>query len=234
MDILSRSLFNFGALFPSMMFPHDTHTHTVYSDGTGAIADNIAAAEERGLKLLAITDHSHYFEPRTINRYVREVRRWAEDSEVRVRVGLEGNITGNGVDVPAFIAEKLDFVIASVHEWLETPGEYLELVKLALLDESVDVIGHFGANFPYIGFPAREELQEVLELAEANGKAFEISSRYRVPDVEFIRECVRRGIKLTFASDAHSPRGVGNVGWSEKAFIKAGGKKEDLLFAELL
>ncbi|ASJ09544.1 hypothetical protein A3L11_09995 [Thermococcus siculi] len=215
-------------------FPHDAHTHTVYSDGTGAIADNIAAAEERGLGVLAITDHSHYLGPRSINRYVRDVRRWAEDSEVTVLAGIEGNITVNGVDVPEFMVKKLDFVIASVHEWLETPEEYLGLVKIALMDGNVDVIGHFGANFPYIGFPGREELEEILELAEANGKAFEISSRYKVPDRDFIAECIKRGIKLTFASDAHFPAGVGRVSWSEKVFLKAGGRKEDLLFAELL
>ncbi|WP_297474963.1 PHP domain-containing protein [Thermococcus sp.] len=217
-----------------LRFPHDTHTHTVYSDGSGAIADNIAAAEEKGLKLLAITDHSHYLGPRTINRYVREVKRWGEDSDVKVLVGIEGNITPGGVDVPDWMAEKLDFVIASVHEWLETPEEYLELVKAALADENVDVIGHFGANFPYIGFPGAEELEEVLELAEANGKAFEISSRYQVPEMDFVRGCIKRGIKLTFASDAHNPRGVGNMGWSERVFIKAGGSKEDLLFGEFL
>jgi len=49
-----------------------------------------------------------------------------------------------------------------------------------------------------------------------------------------LKECVRRGIKLTFASDAHTPRRVGGVRWSEKVFIKAGGKREDLLFGELL
>jgi putative hydrolase len=217
-----------------LKFPHDTHTHTVYSDGTGAIADNIAAAEERGLRVVAITDHSHYLGPSTMNRYVRDVRRWAEDAGVIVLAGVEGNATLGGVDVPEFMAKKLDFVIASVHEWLETPEEYIELVNNALMDENVDVIGHFGANFPYIGFPDREELEELLELAEANGKAFEISSRYKVPDLEFVRECIRRGIKLTFASDAHTPRSVGNVGWSERIFLKAGGKKEDLLFGELL
>ncbi len=100
------------------------------------------------------------------------------------------------------------------------------------MDENVDVIGHFGANFLYIGFPGTDELQEIFELAEANGKAFEISSRYRVPDVGFVRECIQRGIKLTFASDAHNPRSVGNVEWSEKAFLKAGGEKGDLLFGE--
>ncbi|AMQ19503.1 PHP domain-containing protein [Thermococcus peptonophilus] len=215
-------------------FPHDTHTHTVYSDGIGSIADNIASAEEKGLKLLGITDHSHYVVGKTFNRYVREIRRWGNESEITVLAGIEGNITPNGIDVPDFVAKKLDYVIVSVHEWVDTPEEYLELVKLALIDENVDVIGHFGANFPYVGFPSVEELNEVLELAEANGKAFEISSRYRVPELDFIRECIKRGIKLTFASDAHFPEGVGNVGWSEKVFKKAGGKREDLLFEEFL
>ncbi len=235
MDILSRIVLkSLGVMVNMLEFPHDVHTHTVFSDGVGSIADNIAFAEEKGLKLLGITDHSHYVVGKVFNRYVREIRRWGGESETTVLAGIEGNITPNGVDVPDFVARKLDYVIASVHEWLETPGEYLELVKLALVDENVDVIGHFGANFPHIGFPTIEELGEVLELAEANGKAFEISSRYRVPELEFIRECIRRGIKLTFASDAHFPGWVGNVGWSEKIFKKAGGGREDLLFAEFL
>ncbi len=215
-------------------FPHDTHTHTEYSDGIGSITDNIASAEEKGLKLLGITDHSHYLSPKSLKRYVADIKRWGAMSEITVLAGIEGNITPSGVDVPDWVAEKLDYVIASVHEWLETPEEYIELVKLALKDDNVDVIGHFGANFPYIGFPPMEELREVIELAEENGKAFEISSRYHVPDVEFVAECIKRGIKLTFASDAHFPAGVGRVTWSERVFKKAGGRKEDLLFGEFL
>lgn len=143
------------------------------------------------------------------------------------------------VDVPPEIAGKLDYVIASVHLWLDDPpGEYIKLAELALLDENVDVIGHFGgASFPYIGYPdGGEDLLGLIELAEERGgKAFEISSRYRVPpDLDFVRECVRRGVKLTFASDAHRPEDVGNVSWSERLFRKAGGTKEDLLFGELL
>ncbi|ASJ13554.1 PHP domain-containing protein [Thermococcus thioreducens] len=215
-------------------FPHDIHTHTVYSDGIGGIAENIAAAEEKGLRLLGITDHSHYLSERTLGRYVREIKRWGGETDITVLAGVEGNITSGGVDVPDVMAKKLDYVIASVHEWLESPSQYIGLVKLALLDENVTVIGHFGANFPHIGYPSMEELEEVLDLAEANGKAFEISSRYRVPDTDFIRECIKRGVKLAFASDAHRPRGVGSVSWSERVFKKAGGKKEDLLFGELL
>ncbi len=215
-------------------FPHDMHTHSAYSDGVSGIGDNVAAAELKGLNLLGISDHSHYLREKALNRYLREVRRWSEESEITVLAGIEANITHSGTDVPDEIAEKLDYVIASVHLWLRDPEEYVELVKVALLDGNVDIIGHFGASFPHIGYPNEESLVEIIELAEERGKAFEISSRYRVPDVWFVRECIRRGVKLVFASDAHMPREVGNVSWSESVFKKAGGKKEDLLFEEFL
>lgn len=213
---------------------HDSHTHTLHSDGLGEVFENIAEAERKGLSLVAITDHSHYVLGGSFNAYLSEIRRWAEDSEITVLAGIEANITPNGVDVPAWAAEKLDFVIASVHEWVDRPDQYVELVKTALLDENVDVIGHFGASFPYIGYPSWDGLLELIELAAEKGKAFEISSRYRVPDVEFVRECIKRGVKLTFASDAHRPEKVGNVGWSVSTFRRAGGKLEDLLFAPYL
>ncbi len=211
---------------------HDSHTHTLHSDGLGEVFENIAEAEQKGLSLVAITDHSHLIG--NFNAYLSEIRRWRKDSEITVLAGIEGNITPNGVDVPDWIAKKLDFVIASVHEWVDRPEQYVELVKTALLDENVDVIGHFGASFPYIGYPSWEELLELIALAEERGKAFEISSRYRVPDLEFVRECIKRGVKLTFASDAHRPEKVGNVSWSVAVFRKAGGEIEDLLFAPYL
>ncbi|WP_297508704.1 PHP domain-containing protein [Thermococcus sp.] len=214
-------------------FPHDAHTHTAYSDGLGSVYDNIAVAERKGLRVLGITDHSHYLLGRGLNRYVREIKRWGSEAELTVLAGVEANITRDGIDVPHWAVEGLDYLIASVHEWVETPEEYLTLVKRALEDE-VDVIGHFGASFNYIGYPAEEELGEILELAEAKGVAFEISSRYRVPELDFVRECIKRGIKLTFASDAHFPEAVGSVSWSERVFKKAGGRREDLLFGEFL
>ncbi|WP_456366006.1 PHP domain-containing protein [Thermococcus sp.] len=214
-------------------FPHDAHTHTAYSDGFGSVYDNIAVAERKGLRVLGITDHSHYLLDRGLNRYVREIRRWGSETELTVLAGVEANITREGIDVPHWAVKELDYVIASVHEWVETPGEYLTLVKRALEDE-VSIIGHFGTSFSYVGFPTEEELGEILELAEAKGVAFEINSSYHVPDVAFLRECIKRGIKLTFASDAHSPGEVGRVGWSERVFRRAGGRREDLLFGEIL
>ncbi len=35
----------------------DYHTHTVHSHGTGTVAENVIAAQCRGLAAVAITDH---------------------------------------------------------------------------------------------------------------------------------------------------------------------------------
>ncbi|GAB6101465.1 PHP domain-containing protein [Thermococcus atlanticus] len=188
------------------------------------------------LGMVGISDHIHYFTSATFNRYVSTIERFKKESEITVLAGIEANITPDGPDITEEMAKRLDYVIASAHVWLE-PGRvnvYLELIKAALQDENVDVIGHFGNVFPYIGYPEEEELMEVIELAEANGKAFEISSRYKVPELSFVKACIQRGVKLTLGSDAHMPRDVGRIGWSLKLLRKAGGRMEDLLFSELL
>jgi len=214
----------------------DLHTHTRFSDGIGYIRDNIAEAERKGLNIVGISDHIHFFTPHLLNSYISLIEQAKKESEITVLTGIEANILPDGVDITDDFRKKLDYVIASVHLYFE-PGrydEYLKLIKLAIQDENVDIIGHFGNVFPYIGHPSMEEYKEIIELAEEHGKAFEISSRYRVPDLDFIKLCIRKGVKLTFASDAHQPRDVGSISWSLKAFKKAGGKKEDLLFSELL
>jgi len=214
----------------------DLHTHTQYSDGIGMIRDNIAEAEKKRLRIVGISDHIHYFTPKRLNAYISEIEQIKKESDITVLAGIEANILTTGVDITSEMAKKLDYVIASAHVWLDPEGigAYLDLIKIAIQDEDVDIIGHFGNVFPYIGYPSYEEYLEIVELAEEYDKAFEISSRYRVPELDFIKLCIKKGIKLTFASDAHMPSEVGAIRWSEKVFKKAGGTKEDLLFSELL
>ena len=212
----------------------DMHTHTQYSDGIGTIRDNVAEAEKKALRLIGISDHIHYFTPKRFNAYISEIKRIKEESEITILAGIEANILTTGVDITDDMAKKLDYVIASAHLWPEGINAHLELIKMAIQDDNVDIIGHFGNLFPYTGYPSHGEYLEIVELAEEHGKAFEISSRYRVPELDFIKLCIKRGVKLTFASDAHMPAEVGAIGWSKKVFKKAGGTKDDLLFSELL
>jgi len=214
----------------------DLHTHTRFSDGIGYIRDNIAEAERKSLRIVGISDHVHFFTPHVLNSYLSLINQAKKESETIVLAGIEANILPEGVDITDDMRKRLDYVIASVHMYfnLGSHYKYLELVKPAIQDENVDIIGHFGNVFPYIGYPSIEDYKEIVNLAEEYGKGFEISARYRVPELDFIKLCIKRGVKLVFGSDAHQPKDVGNINWSLKAFKKAGGKKEDLLFSELL
>jgi len=213
---------------------HDIHTHTTYSDGGGEPIENIEAAEMRGLAMLGISDHVHYLTGRKGNRYLSELEELKRETDVTLLIGVEANAMPGGSDVPSEMRKRLDYVISSVHEFVSSPEEYLALVRDSLTDEKVDVIGHFGISFPSVGWPSWEELVEVIKLAEENGKAFEISGWYKVPELDFIRECVKRGVQLSFGSDAHRPDRVGDVSWSMKMFRKAGGKEEDLFVSRFI
>jgi len=215
-----------------LRYPHDVHTHTTYSDGKGSVLENVEAAEERKLRLLGISDHVNFFTEKTLLKYVKEIK--SVDSDVVVLAGIEANIVPGGSDLTDSFRRKLDYAIASVHTFVSTPEEYARLVWDALLDDNVDIIGHFGASFNYVGNPEERILSELIRLAEEKGKAFEISGWYRTPSLEFVRECVKRGVKLSFGSDAHRPKRVGDVSWSDKVFLKAGGRKEDLFFSDFL
>ncbi|NPA47485.1 MAG: PHP domain-containing protein [Thermococci archaeon] len=213
---------------------HDLHTHTTYSDGRGEPLQNIEAAERRGLSFLGISDHVQCLTGRSQGRYLTELMELRKEADLTLLIGVEANAMPGGSDVPGEMRKKLDYVISSVHNVVDSPEEYLSLVRDSLTDEKVDIIGHFGISFPNVGWPSWEELVELIKLAEENGKAFEISSWYRVPELDFIKECVRRGVQLSFGSDAHRPDRVGDVSWSVKMFRKAGGKEEDLFISRFV
>ncbi len=198
------------------------------------MTESVAVAEMKGLAALGISDHIHYLTGKRANEYIETIRRWKKETDTVLLAGVEANAQPGGSDVPEHMRRRLDYVIASVHEVVGTPKEYLSLVRDALLDRRVDVIGHFGVSFKHVGWPSWDDLMDIVLTAEEEGKAFEISSSYRVPDIDFVRECVKRGVKLSFGSDAHRPDRVGDVGWCRKLFLKAGGNEEDLFLMGLL
>lgn len=125
------------------MLTCDTHTHTLYSrHAYSTVEENVRAAKELGLELLAITDHfSDMLYPEVHIKHFQYLFNqtalpscW---SGVRLLHGceadiidLEGHLFGHGIpvkenivgmkyktiqDLDQFICSKMDFVIASVH-----------------------------------------------------------------------------------------------------------------------
>lgn len=158
---------------PDRDLPLDTHLHTDQSpDSRVSIDVYCAAAVERGIAEIAITDHVD-FDPRDpAYRYVpddereRTVRdaaeRWA-GLGLTVRFGAEITYLRRWEDdIRAHLAERrYDFTIGSVHDWPESPyrggrlgaefadrpideivGPYFEQIVAAARSGLFDTIGH--------------------------------------------------------------------------------------------
>ena len=101
----------------------DLHMHSTWTDGTATIEEMAAAAKLRGLKYIAITDHSkrvamvHGLDARRIRQ------QWAEIDKLNERIkgitvlkGVEVDILERGgLDLPDDVLAEADWVLASVH-----------------------------------------------------------------------------------------------------------------------
>lgn len=80
-----------------MLLTGDYHTHTIYSHGKGTVLENARAAQELGLKEIAVTDHgfgqmAFGLRHRRIPSLIADCREAEKETGVRVYVGIEANL----------------------------------------------------------------------------------------------------------------------------------------------
>ncbi len=196
---------------------YDLHIHSKYSDGRSGIYEIASKAKEKGLKVIAIVDHSieHRFglTEKKAELRQREIEIAKSKYDIEILSGVECGILPNGeIVLPNF---KFDFIIASVHEYV-TEYEYYRRVLACLEKYEIDVIGHpFSSMF---GFSenVRELDLKLLEKIEENGVAIEINSAHRSPPENFLELCKDWRISYSIGSDAHDVMRVGDVAWCMK------------------
>ena len=197
----------------------DTHTHTIASTHAFSTAQEmIAAAAEKGLYAIALTDHGYampgspgkwYFEclgaiPSTFNG-------------VRVLKGVEANVMDfdGTLDMKDEVLKDLEWVIASIHYGLckgkasveKTTNAYLNLAK----NPYVKVIGHSGTpKFKYDYEKVIPELARNGKLIEINDNTFYSHKQSCENCVEIAKVCKKHGANIVVNSDAHFSSRVGH------------------------
>ncbi len=190
----------------------DLHIHTNWSDGTYPLEFYVRKAEELGYKYLAITDHSLVnkgtvqMDAQKFLKQLKYIEKVQKSTPVKIIKGVEMDINENGeLDYSAEIMEKADFILGAVHfDYGKGKEKALELLKILLENEYVKVIAHplnkvgkdlFGSH-----------LDEIVEIAKRNKKAFEISLvPDRMRESEFLVEKLRdKSVKLSLGTDSHS------------------------------
>ncbi len=204
----------------------DLHIHSNYSDGCCSIAEIARKARSLRLKAIAIVDHS-IEHPKGIDERKAKMRQEEIDDAasaygIKIYGGIECGIDAAGnIHLPDY---GFDFVIASVHEFVDGTS-YYERVLACVENCEFDILGHaFSRRF---GFET--EIPEMSErLAEAikdAGIAVEINASHRCPPDSFLQLCDELGIPYSIGSDAHSMEMIGNVGWcleKSKKYMKRG------------
>jgi DNA polymerase (family 10) len=212
----------------------DFHVHTsVSGDGRSTLDEVVAAALERGCRVLAITDHAEG----TLSGVGREalLAQRAEIRALQARLGdslrllhgVELNIGPAGeLDYdPAFRAG-FDWCLASIHDHFELDrAAQTRRVVAAMQDPSVRMIGHLSARMIGGRPPVELDLEQVLAAAETTGTALEINGALPRLDlsVDALRLARSRDVTLVLTSDAHHARELDRVRYAalnaERAWI---------------
>ena len=193
----------------------DLHMHTTWSDGKMSVLEMAQAAQARGLRCIAITDHSvsigiaNGLSVERLWRQAEEIAtaQAAMGSDFRILHGTEMEIRADGeLDFPDEVLAKLDFVIASLHVSLSQPQEQVTNRALnALWNPHVDMLAHPTGRLLPDRPGADLDMDVVLETAVITNTILEINaspSRLDLRD-SHVRRAVELGVKLAINCDAH-------------------------------
>jgi DNA polymerase (family X) len=193
----------------------ELHCHTTTSDGTQTAEEMAAAAIERGLEYLAITDHSatHGFgdhvTPDALRERIEEIRALNERLDgIELLIGTETNILPDGSpDYDDDLLAELDWVIASVHTSFQMDAKAMTDRMVAAIEHPlVDAIGHPTGRKIEKRPPYALDMERVIEAAARTGTMLEINSSPNRRDLNEIhaRAAAEAGVRILVNTDAHA------------------------------
>jgi len=201
-----------------LKFVIDTHTHTVSSGHAySTIQEMAAAASEKGIEMLAMTDHGPSMKGAPYLYHFGNLRVIPERiSGVRILKGVEANIVSysGDTDMPNGYLKKLDFAIASFHEICIAPStveDHTNALIKVLENPYIDAVAHPG-NPQF-----QVDVERVVRAAKENNKFIEINNHSFVVRTgseenckEFALQCKKLGVRIVCGSDAHISFHVGS------------------------
>lgn len=201
-------------------FAADVHTHSVMSGHAyGTVREMAAAAAERGLKLLGVTEHGPGV-PGTVDAiYFRNLSDAPKELfGVEMLYGSEVNILNDGgVMMDERTLRCLDYAVAGIHGFcFEDQGRVknTESVIRCMEIEKVRFISHPDNDSYPLDYPA------LVQGAKDRGVALEVNNgSLRNPEMRpgcfenygvMVPLCMKYGVPIVVNTDAHDPVFVGD------------------------
>ena len=217
----------------------DLHVHTDWSDGRDPMELMLAAAADRGLEYVAITDHSvgrgiaNGLSIDRLRSHATALREAAAGFErIRVFHGTEMDIRADGsLDYDDDVLEELDWVIGSIHSGMGQDAETMtrRIIK-AMRNPHVTAIGHLSTRLIGQRPPIEADYDAILKAAAETGTAMEINASPERLDLKdtLVYRARELGVPLVINTDAHTTEALDNTrfgvavarrGWCEERHI---------------
>ena len=217
----------------------DLHMHTTASDGAGTIEEMALAAKARGLKYIAITDHSkrvsmaNGLDANRLREHWNNIRHIREHiSGIEILCGIECDILEDAeMDLPDDVLAEADIVVAVLHYGLRQPREQImKRLLSAIRNPHVDIIGHCTGRMIGRREGADVNFTELLKAAADHQVLLEINAHPSRLDLDDIHAAAAKdhGIPIVISTDSHSVNGFEVLQYGVDQARRAGLTKHDV------
>ncbi len=217
----------------------DLHMHSTHSDGRATIEEMAAAAKRRGLKYIAMTEHSkrvsmaNGLDAKRLRRQFDEIDRLNERLKgIKVLKGIECDILEKGgLDLDDDVLSEADWVLVSIHYGQKQSRNRITRRAIeALENPNVSAMAHPTGRLLLSRQPYDIDLDAVLETARKRGKFMELNAQPDRLDLDDVAcaAAKRLGVPIVISTDAHSIEGLDFMRCGILQARRAGLTREDV------
>ena len=218
----------------------DLHMHTTATDGRATLDEMVAAARERGLSYIAITDHSQRVSMARGLDADRVLAQWDEIGSLNKRLkgeflvlkGIECDILEQGgMDLPDDVLAQADWVLASVHYGQQQSRDQItKRILGAIENPAVTAIAHPTGRLINRREAYEVDIDAVFSAAAKHGKFLELNANPARLDLHDVHCAAAKGhgIPIVINTDAHSIDGLDCMRYGILQARRAGLTKQDV------
>jgi DNA polymerase (family 10) len=198
----------------------DLHMHTTATDGGATLEEMASAARQRGLRYIAITDHSQRvamargLDPQRLLAQWHEIDQFNKQlgAEFVVLKGIECDILEKGgMDLPDDVLAQADWVMASIHYGQKQSRQQItERMLGAIENPHVSAISHPTGRLINQREPYELDIDALYAAAKRHRKLLELNAnpaRLDLNDI-FCAAAKNHGIPIVISTDAHNIEGL--------------------------
>jgi DNA polymerase (family 10) len=217
----------------------DLHIHTDYTDGRNSLRDMVLAAQQRGYKYFAVTEHSDRLkiagglDPPKLLKQMEEVDRLNEELKgITILKGIEVEILEDGgLDLADNVLAKLDLVVGTIHSQFGLSlQKQTERILRAMDHPYFTFLAHPTGRLINEREPYEVDMLQLIHKARERGCFLELNANPRRLDLydTYCQVAKAQGVLVAINSDAHQVNafdhicfGIGQArrGWLEKGDV---------------